>query len=446
MTKSPLSPWDLQVARLPSGAGYQYGHDQGEWIMELVRFLNNFDVRIEGSRGEYRVSAWSWPSGAEALRANDTDFLLPYSDVELDALLDAAQQRAVASQATPEPDLMRSVGGRLFEALFTGETLNLFEISLGEAQSQDVGLRIRLTLVDTAELWSVPWELLYDTRSERFLGLSNRTSLLRYVSLSDPRRPQRWEHPLRVLAVVSNPEDLPTIPDQHITVLEDLAAAGLVEVVRVERPSLSDLHERLLDFEPQVFHFVGHARFDPSAGEAQLALSREGEAWWVPGRDFVMLFEDARSLELAVLIASEGGRTGRGPSPGMAPALVAQGIPAVVAMQFPVTNRAALAFERTFYDELLRGNSVDAAVVAGRNSVFDSPDPSSWAAVVLYSSSPEAQFLVPARAVSDAAPRPRVASEAQPESAKPRRQGKAAVTRRGSCHNYRRDAIPRCCE
>ena len=54
---------------------------------------------------------------------------------------------------------------------------------------------------------------------------------------------------------------------------------------------------------------------------------------------------DHRSLRLAVLNSCEGARaTAADPFSGTAQSLVQQGIPAVVAMQFEITDEAAITF------------------------------------------------------------------------------------------------------
>jgi CHAT domain-containing protein len=51
---------------------------------------------------------------------------------------------------------------------------------------------------------------------------------------------------------------------------------------------------------------------------------------------------------------------------GLAPQLIQAGVQAVVAMQYPITNRAAISFSRGFYRELAKGRAVDEAVQEGR--------------------------------------------------------------------------------
>jgi hypothetical protein len=73
------------------------------------------------------------------------------------------------------------------------------------------------------------------------------------------------------------------------------------------------------------------------------------------------------------------------------PGLVAgAAIPAVVAMQYPVRNSAAVRFASAFYPMVAAGLSLDEAVWAGRHALIDPDDLSaSWGIPVLYLRSPD---------------------------------------------------------
>ena len=78
-----------------------------------------------------------------------------------------------------------------------------------------------------------------------------------------------------------------------------------------------------------------------------------------------------RSLRLVVLNACEGSRVAPDdPFSGVAQALARQGIPAVVAMQFEISDPAALAFSQSFYQAIADGLPVDVATVEARRTMF----------------------------------------------------------------------------
>ena len=70
-----------------------------------------------------------------------------------------------------------------------------------------------------------------------------------------------------------------------------------------------------------------------------------------------MILRDFSSLRLAILNACEGARTSRSdPFAGVAGSLVQRDIPAVVAMQFEISDEAAIVFAGEFYEQLAAGS------------------------------------------------------------------------------------------
>ena len=64
-------------------------------------------------------------------------------------------------------------------------------------------------------------------------------------------------------------------------------------------------------------------------------------------------------------------RTGQDPFSSVAPALLMAGVPAVVAMQFPIFDDSAIAFSKAFYQRLAAGELVETAVAEGRLAIYN---------------------------------------------------------------------------
>jgi len=64
--------------------------------------------------------------------------------------------------------------------------------------------------------------------------------------------------------------------------------------------------------------------------------------------------------------------------------LIRQGIPAVVAMQFEITDSAAITFAEGFYKAAADGYPVDAALAESRKAVFREGNELEWGTPVLY--------------------------------------------------------------
>ena len=102
-----------------------------------------------------------------------------------------------------------------------------------------------------------------------------------------------------------------------------------------------------------------------------LLEDEQGRGRPVSGADLGVILHDARTLRLAVLNACEGARTSASdPFAGTAQSLVQQGIPAVIAMQFEITDEAAITFAQSFYAALVDGYPVDAALAEARKAIF----------------------------------------------------------------------------
>ncbi|MEO1085994.1 MAG: CHAT domain-containing protein, partial [Acidobacteriota bacterium] len=73
------------------------------------------------------------------------------------------------------------------------------------------------------------------------------------------------------------------------------------------------------------------------------------------------------------------------PFAGVASALVLGGLPAVLAMQIPISDQAAIAFSRDFYAELAAGTTLDEALVEGRQAIENTDSNSvEWGTPVLF--------------------------------------------------------------
>jgi hypothetical protein len=93
---------------------------------------------------------------------------------------------------------------------------------------------------------------------------------------------------------------------------------------------------------------------------------------------------------MAILNACEGARTSRSdPFAGVAQSLVQQGIPAVVAMQYEITDEAAITFSRELYGAIVDGYPIDAAVAEARKAIFAKGNDVEWGTPVLYLCSPD---------------------------------------------------------
>ncbi|HYT80055.1 MAG TPA: CHAT domain-containing protein [Actinomycetota bacterium] len=361
----------------------------------------DFDLLIEHAAQGYRAKVLDSPTGQAA-----ADFSLPFSSQEMELFLLrltrslSEARRRVRRLESQERELVKGFGGQLFQAMFSGAVLGALQSSLNEAFRKDAGLRIRLRLTDTPELADIPWEFLFNPVANRFLNLAPDTPLIRYLDLPMPVRPLTVTPPLRVLVMISSPADFAQLDvaaewDRLNAALGDLVKRGLVTITRLPSASLAGLQRPLRLDKYHIFHFIGHGGFDEQAQDGALALEdAQGRARLVTGQDLGVMLSSERSLRLVVLNACEGARAASSdPFAGVAQSLVQQGVPAVIAMQFEITDEAAITFAEQLYAAIADGYSVDAALGEARRAIFASGNDVEWATPVLYTRSPSGQLF-----------------------------------------------------
>ena len=341
--------------------------------MDKITYLN-FDLLIEEKEPGYRARVSQSPAGEAAAR-----FTLPLQNQEWSDIA-----------------AVRAFGRRLFESIFVGEVQSCLRRSLDEANRQGERLRIRLRLADVPELAALPWEYLYDPTDEHFFSLSANTPIVRYLDLPQPTQPMTVKPPLKALVMVSSPSDAPPLDAEQEwgklhQALGDLEKQGLVALERMEEATLEALQRRLRQQAYHIFHFVGHGDFDQETQDGVLILENEaGRRRPVSGQVLGTLLRDHPSLRLATLNACEGARSSQSdPYAGVAQRLVQQGIPAVIAMQFELSDEAAMAFAHEFYAAMADSYPVDAALTEARKAIFSQGHEVEWGTPVLYMRSPE---------------------------------------------------------
>lgn len=318
----------------------------------------------------------------------------------------APRDIAAVGDATPPPALLQA-GERLFEALFSGPVLGAFlQASAFVDSKPDTGLRIRIevdpSLPESQEIGSLPWELIYHHATRRHLAADVKTPVVRRLAVPGSTMPAPRLRGLRVLAVSASPSGAPRL--DLAREIGALAAAWRkvprVEVEVLEHASLGALDAKLRAKAFHVLHFMGHGGFDAATGTGYLLFEDgSGEPEPVDGVTLGEVLRERRALlRLVVLNACDTARLprhrGQDPFSGVASALVMVGIPAVVAMQFPVSDRAAKAFSRRFYEALASGLPADAAAAAGRRAIqTDFPGSQEWATPALFLSAPDGEIL-----------------------------------------------------
>jgi hypothetical protein len=364
----------------------------------------DFEIEIHsGRRRKYPVSVEHSPAGEarETMNFPFAPLVLENQLLSLEnALLQSGSERARRRIAAPEQRTAQDFGVALLDALLTGDIRSRFDVSRREALAQGKGIRVKLR-IEAPELAALPWEFMFEPRTGDFLSLSREIAVVRYPVVAQPSKPLSITPPLRVLGMVSSPNDLEPLDTAREmsrieSALQEMKAAGHLEWHWLKGQTWRDLRAALRHGPWHVFHFIGHGGFDTRAEEGFLALADErGKARYVSATEVGRLLHDHNDLRLVILNACLGAQGGtRDVFSSTAATLTRRGIPAVVAMQYEITDLAAIEFARTFYEQIAEGLPVDTAVAEARIAISMAiPNSLEWGTPVLYMRSPDGHLF-----------------------------------------------------
>ncbi len=360
----------------------------------------DFEIHIAPGTGQnYPILVVKSPVG----EASGT-FQLPFDAPGLEnhlkgveiAVLKSGSVRRDIVMASDEAESVTDFGTKLFNALFADQVQTVFRRSQDAARAQRKGLRVRLR-IDAPDLSTLPWEFMYDPSTGDYICLSSETPLVRYLQFDRAPEELTVKPPITILAMVASPKDRPTLDaarekDRMQQATAGLQAAGLLHIEWLEGSTWRDLQTTLRRKDYHIFHFVGHGGFDPVAGEGVLAFTDEaGNSQLLSATEVGRLLGDERSLRLVVLnscLGAKGNTTDIFSSTSAT--LVRRGVPAVVAMQYEISDFAAIEFSRSLYEAIADGMPIDASVGEARKAISVSARNSvEWGTPVLHMRSPD---------------------------------------------------------
>lgn len=322
------------------------------------------------------------------------------------ALHEELRAHAQGTRATaPGAAGLDGLGRKLFALLFTGPVRKLYEKARRARSVELVFSSLVPWIADK------PWELMRDPR--RGFVARGKVRFSRSTPGDVPAVPPAPRRgAMRVLLACPQPRGEARLSwEKELRAIEEgfapLEERGLMRLTLLRPASLSTLRAALRSSRYDVIHFAGHGGWDSARDGGYLLLDGTagnlGEGQRVAPAALVRLLR-GRGLRLLVLNACESGRGSRRGSAtefnrGVAPALLAAGLPAVLANQYPVFDRPAAAFAQALYTALGHGDSIVDAVRSARLSLAresGAGDPS-WAVPVLYARDPKQRLCARAR-------------------------------------------------
>lgn len=279
------------------------------------------------------------------------------------------------------PEEVVSLGEYLYLSLFD-DTLNIdFRSRL-----EKYPMRLELDFDEnTAAIATLPWEFLRAPETPRFPAID----LVSYPKLLISRRRRLWNAPapiqleeqLRVSLVVASPEDLPVEYDSVWKKIQELADNFPQLVAKPMIVLNADLKtiDEVLSTKPHILHLISHGRIRKIKGQyrGELALVHTDKVSpkWISDEKIAKLFERHKPA-IVVFQSCESGiqrhvtdLNTRSSFIGVASKTVQAEVPFVIAMQYPISNVAAVTFVEQFYDQLSKLVPIDVAVQEARRSL-----------------------------------------------------------------------------
>lgn len=304
-------------------------------------------------------------------------------------------------------------GEDLFERLFADDELKK---AWANVQHQHPFRRVRLRIDEgAAELHTVPWELLRETRSgsaTHTLAADAGTPFSRYLVVPGADFAPQTADTLDLLVALANPENLAARGlDQLDLAAEQHALRGTIADIPTDRLRLTFLEqpvtlaalEAALHKRYHLLHIVAHGRkpASPAPGQPSDAVlflaDDDNQVKTVSETEVAEMFKRLKQPPQVVFLAScqTAAHSSADAFRGFAPALIRAEVPAVIAMQDLVPVETARAFANTFYQRLLTHGQVDVASNEARSRLLTDGHIHSWGIPVLYSRVPDGLVIIP---------------------------------------------------
>ena len=304
----------------------------------------------------------------------------------------------------------REFGKLLYDALIQGAIREAFRAARDDAKRNNQILRIKLSIDPSreglVEVAAVPWEFAVNDTG---VPISTEYSFCRFLSRSEPLPRLRIEGAtIKVLLTSALPKELaekfPVNIEAEVAAiraaLKPLEEQGALTVVELPHLTARKLQKAIENEQPHVLHFVGHGVFEDEVGSLVLEKP-DGTRQNMPV-DLLVDNLSNSAVRLVVLNACLTGKVELNLLRGIAPALLAANIPAVVAMQSSVGDEAGVVFAEDFYQNLAEYKPIDTCVSRGRRAIRNSTATRDWGLATLYMRAPDG-ILFEQPAAKDAA-------------------------------------------
>jgi CHASE2 domain-containing sensor protein len=357
-----------------------------------IPYYHDFELQVQEKAGStYLVDVIKSPAGEEAV-----------GEFTLDLKKLMAMVRKFQETFNPPREKVRNFGKTLFNAIFQEKTKRRYDESLGKIKRSGDRLRIKLR-IEPPELSLLPWEFLYDPERRSHLVLSKELSIVRYLLIPQEIEPLEVAPPLKILILISAPSDCTPLQVKNELIkitkaLKKLKRRRQIKLDILDKVTVEEFRARIHNYH--VIHYIGHGGFVERGNEEIGCLFFENEAGTselVDAEQLGLLLGNS-PVRLVVLNACETAKTSTYDAfLGVAPTLVNAGIPAVIAMQYPIADTSAVIFSEEFYRSLSINYQVDAAMTDAKIAMAAriGVNRTDWSIPVLFMRSPDGVLFRP---------------------------------------------------
>ena len=274
---------------------------------------------------------------------------------------------------------LRAFGGKLYEKLFSADVQKVWQSYKTKSDFLILCLRVA---PEASGLEALPWETLFD--GEEFLAAGAKTGLSRLpldIPPQDDLPP--IPPPLKMLAFISSPLDLAETERLQMEREQELllqavnapAGQGVLQVDFEDEAKLPIL-ESSLEAGYHIFHYSGHG-IPPKDGGGLLLENAAGKRRPTPAAEILQAMQKAEAtLRLTVISGCQTARTlHSGGFRDLARGLAQRRVPAVLAMQFSISDVGGLRLAETLFPRLATGQPLEMAMSATRRTLLQSDDP-----------------------------------------------------------------------
>jgi hypothetical protein len=288
-----------------------------------------------------------------------------------------------------QPSTLQVLGRQLWQLILANEVGEALKEKVPKEGEPPIRLSIEFEEKADPTLKGLPWEFLFEPQNEWFLATKTELLLTRYVSTRQDRAKVTQvsdRETLRTLLIAALPGSDKFAPHREAlwnlrAALKDVKNLEVAEPIKAWDPKV--IADTLKTGRYHIVHVVGICRGAPGNPEIYLG----GDGFQEPAQFVNSLTPDEWRPRLVILQLcdyEDGDATEN--FERLAPALIRRQVPAVLALQYAARVGQAdhIGLGKQFYQSLVGGKHIGAAVQASRRRLIDEHPDRRFGTPVLY--------------------------------------------------------------